>query len=109
LFDGLDREAFYVICLNASNKVIATSLVTLGILNSSLTHPREVFKPAILASAAAIIVAHNHPSGNPDPSQDDITITKQLKEAGKIIGIPLHDHIIIVDNGYTSFSDRCLI
>ncbi|MGD0036491.1 MAG: DNA repair protein RadC [Bacteroidota bacterium] len=108
-FEGLTQEALYVICLNSKNKIIGITLVSLGILNSSLVHPREVFKPAILMSAASIIVAHNHPSGNPEPSQEDIQITKQLVEAGKIIGIPVYDHIIVTEDNFTSLSERRLI
>jgi len=108
-FEGLTQEALYVMCLNSKNKIIGVTLVSLGILNSSLVHPREVFKPAILMSAASIIVAHNHPSGNPEPSQEDIQITKQLVEAGKIIGIPVYDHLIVTESNHTSFASRNLI
>ena len=80
-----------------------------GLLNSSLTHPREVFRGAIVATAAAIIIAHNHPSESTEPSQEDISITKQIMEAGKIIGIPVHDHIIFAGDTYTSLAERGLL
>ena len=98
------------IYLNASNVLITIHTVSIGILNSSLVHPREVFKMACIVNAAAIIVAHNHPSGNIEPSAEDLSITRQLVEAGKILGIPLHDHIIVTEeNGYMSFAERNLI
>ena len=78
-------------------------------MNSSLCHPREVFRGAIVSTCASIIIAHNHPSGNIEPSQEDISITKQLVESGKIVGIPVHDHIIFADSTYTSLAERGLI
>jgi len=89
-----DRECFVVFLLNNKNHIIAEELVTVGILNASLVHPREVFKSAITASAASIIIAHNHPSGDTGPSAEDRVVTKRLKEAGAILGIPLLDHVI---------------
>lgn len=109
LFDGLTTERFVVFILDAKNMVQAVDIVSEGTLNSSLVHPREAYRSAILGAGAAIIVAHNHPSGNPEPSREDIEITNQLKEAGKIIGIPLHDHIIFAGNSYTSFAERGLL
>ncbi len=109
IFTGQVRERFLVIWLNASNKVIGFEVVTEGTLNCSLVHPREVFRGAIVATAASIIVAHNHPSGNPEPSAEDLEITKQLVESGKTIGIPVHDHIIIGENSYTSLAERGMI
>jgi DNA repair protein RadC len=103
------QELFIVALLNSSNKLIRDVIVTKGLLNSSLTHPREVFRQAILESSASVILLHNHPSGNPEPSQEDIAITKQLVEAGKIIGIPVHDHVIIAGDRYTSFAERGLL
>jgi len=90
----LDREHFRVLLLNTKNHVLKNCLVSIGALNSSLVHPREVFKQAIKNSAAAVILCHNHPSGDPSPSNEDIEITKRLIEAGKIIGIEVLDHII---------------
>lgn len=109
LFKAEVKERFVVLWLNSANRVTGFEIVTEGILNSSLVHPREVFRGAIVATCASILLAHNHPSGNPEPSQEDITITKQLVEAGRIIGIPVHDHIIFADNSYTSFAERNLI
>jgi DNA repair protein RadC len=83
--------------------------ISKGILNSSLAHPRECFREAITQSAAAVIFVHNHPSGNPEPSQEDCAITKQLVEAGKIIGIAVHDHIIVAADKFTSFAERQLL
>jgi DNA repair protein RadC len=89
------QEAFYVLFLDRKNNPLGRHMVTLGTLVSSLVHPREVFRPAILASAAAIIVAHNHPSGDPAPSAADIQVTRQLREAARVIDIELLDHVII--------------
>ena len=93
--EDMGQEAFVVMTLTTKNDVIQKHLVSLGTLNSSLVHPRETFRPAILDSAASIIVAHNHPSGDPTPSAEDIKITKQLVSAGEILGIKVLDHIII--------------
>lgn len=92
---GMMQEAFMVLTLDAKNKVIDQQLVTLGLLDASLVHPREVFRKAIVDNAAAIILAHNHPSGDPTPSGEDIRVTKQLVEAGSIVGIKVLDHVII--------------
>jgi DNA repair protein RadC len=109
LFKNQVRERFIVFWLNSANKVIGFEIISEGILNSSLTHPREVFRGAIVATAATILLAHNHPSENPEPSQEDITITKQLAESGRIIGIPVHDHLIFAGNTYTSLAERGLL
>jgi DNA repair protein RadC len=109
LFNGQVKERFVVFWLSASNKIIGFEVVTEGLLNSSLSHPREVFRGAIIATAAAVIVAHNHPSGNIEPSSEDIAMTKQLVDAGVIIGIPIHDHIIFTDDHFTSLAQRGLI
>ena len=89
------QEGLWVVCLDRKNKPISRTMVTLGTLTSALAHPREVFKIAILASAAAIVVSHNHPSGDPTPSAQDVQMTRQLREASKIIGIDLIDHVIV--------------
>ena len=94
-----------IICLNTRNRVICINTVSIGSLNASLVHPREVFKPAILANAASIILAHNHPSGETEPSKDDIEITKRVKEAGNLLGIELLDHVIISDSDWKSIKD----
>jgi len=100
-----DREEFVVIMLNVKNKIIGISSISVGSLTSSLVHPREVFKPLILHNAAAVILSHNHPSGDPTPSQDDINITSRLKEIGEIMGIKILDHIIVGDGKFISFLD----
>lgn len=92
---NMAQEAFFVITLNTKNKMIDRHMITLGIVDSSLVHPREVFRPAILNGASSIIVAHNHPTGDPAPSGEDKTTTKRLKDAGELIGIKLLDHVII--------------
>ena len=102
-------EVFVVLVLDARNALTREIELTRGTLNASIVHPREVFKAAIDNVAASIVVVHNHPSGNPEPSREDIDITRQLSEAGRIIGIPLHDHIIIAGNSFTSFADRGLL
>jgi len=109
LFKDQVRERFIVFWLNSANKVVGFEIISEGILNSSLTHPREVFRGAIVATAASVILAHNHPSDNTEPSQEDISITRQLVESGKILGIPVHDHIIFAGNSYTSFAERGLV
>jgi DNA repair protein RadC len=91
------QESFWVILLDRKNRAIGRVLISLGTLTSCLVHPREVFKPAILASASAIIVAHNHPSGDPAPSQADLQVTRQLKAAAVTLDIDLLDHVIVGD------------
>jgi DNA repair protein RadC len=109
IFTGAVRERFLVIWLSSANKVAGYEIVSEGILNSSLAHPREVFRGAIVATCASIIICHNHPSGNTEPSSEDVQITRQMAEAGKIIGIPVHDHIIFSDTTYTSLAERGLL
>jgi DNA repair protein RadC len=102
-----DREQFVVMMLATSGRVLGINTVTVGTADSSLVHPREVFKPAILAGATSIIIAHNHPGGTNQPSNEDLSITRQLVEASKIIGIPIRDHVIIADDdGYYSFAEH---
>jgi len=101
----LDREEFHVLLLTSQHRVIREVLITRGILDASLIHPREVFKPAISESAAAVILLHNHPSGDPTPSAEDHAVTRQLAEAGRTIGIPVLDHVIVGDDGFTSMSE----
>jgi DNA repair protein RadC len=100
------QEVFGVIILNSKNKIVAVHEVSRGTLNASMVHPREVFKLAVLHNAAAIICFHNHPSGDPKPSKEDIGITKRLVEAGKIMGIEILDHIIVGDDRYASLKER---
>ncbi len=102
-------EQFFVLVLDAMNGLKHLQLVTEGTLNASLVHPREVYKIAVDHRAASIIVVHNHPSGNPEPSREDVDITRQLAEAGKVLGIPLHDHLIVAGEGCTSLAGRGLL
>ncbi|MCA9463798.1 MAG: DNA repair protein RadC [Nitrospinota bacterium] len=102
----LDREEFRVLLLNAKHTVIAQHTVSIGSLTVSIVHPREVYKAALLANAAAIIGVHNHPSGNPDPSPEDHALTKRLSEAGTLLGITLLDHVIIGEHTHYSFADQ---
>lgn len=90
-----DREVFIVICLNTKNEVIAVHRAHVGSINASVVHPREVFKTAFLNNATSLIVGHNHPSGDPTPSQEDINVTKRLAEAGRILGVEILDSLII--------------
>ncbi len=99
------KEYFKIILLNTKNQIIAVEDISIGSLNSSLVHPREVFVRAIRKSSSSIILLHNHPSGNPEPSTEDIKITKRLIEAGRIIGIEVLDHIIIGDGKYISLKE----
>ena len=105
----LKHEEFRVLLLDARNAVLHVEQVTSGTLNASLVHAREVFKPAIDRMAAAVIVVHNHPSGNPEPSREDLEVTRGLSEAGRILGIPLHDHIIFAGSHCTSLAERGLL
>jgi DNA repair protein RadC len=100
-----DREAFYGVYLDTRNQVLAVEMISLGSLNASIVHPREVFKPALRLSAASLLVVHNHPSGDPDPSEDDLAITRRLQEAGEVLGIPLLDHVILGKAAYFSLKE----
>jgi DNA repair protein RadC len=103
------RENFVLLCLDARNKLIYKETVSIGTLTASLVHPREVFEPAIRAFAAQIVIVHNHPSGDPEPSEDDLMITKRLVAAGKIMGIEINDHIIVSKNNIFSFKEKRLL
>ncbi|MBM3254078.1 MAG: JAB domain-containing protein [Candidatus Omnitrophica bacterium] len=107
--EKLKKEQFRGLHLNSRNKLIHDEIISLGTLTTNLVHPREVFQPAIEYSAAAIILAHNHPSGDPQPSDDDIQVTEQIIKASKIINIEVLDHIIIGGNRYLSLKDKKLI
>ena len=109
LFSGQVRERFVVIWIDSSNHGVGYEVVTEGTLNCSLVHPREVFRGAIVATCASIVLAHNHPSGVSTPSAEDLTITHQLVETGIIIGIPVLDHIIFTDTDYLSFAAQGLM
>jgi len=106
---GLAVEEFHVLALGTQSQVLADRLVTRGILNSSLVHPREVFRVAIVEAAAGMIVVHNHPSGDPSPSADDRAVTRQLVEAGRILDMPVYDHVIIGGDRYVSFAEAGLL
>ncbi len=108
-FRGSQQEEFWTTSLDAKNKLLKESQITKGTLMGSLVHPREVFHHAIRDSAAGIIILHNHPSGDPQPSAEDRKVTAQIAEAGKVLGIPLLDHIIIGNDSYYSFKDAGLI
>ena len=101
------KEHFYIIPIDSRNWSIAE--ISVGSLNASIVHPREVFAEAIKNKAASVIFAHNHPSGDPEPSEDDLVINKRLVEAGKIMGIEVIDHIIITKTGFLSFKEKRLI
>ena len=103
------KEYFYALCLDTKNRIISETLVSVGILDASLIHPREVFNPAVKASCHAVILVHNHPSGEAEASAADIEVTKMLYNAGDIIGISILDHIIIGKNGYSSMKEKGII
>jgi DNA repair protein RadC len=103
------KEYFYALCLDTKNRIISETLVSVGILDASLIHPREVFNPAVKASCHAVILVHNHPSGEAEASAADIEVTKMLYNAGDIIGISVLDHIIIGKQGYSSMKEKGII
>ena len=105
----LRKEHFVVLYLNAKNQLVHKETISMGTLNANLVHPREVFEPALKYSAAQIIVAHNHPSGDPKPSEDDLEVTKRLTEAGKMMGIDVMDHVIVSKNSHFSFKEEKLL
>lgn len=102
------QEMFGIIMLNTKNKIIGLSVISIGTLNQSLVHPREVFKQALVANSNRIVLFHNHPSGDTTPSKDDIDITSRLVEGGKILGVDILDHIIVGD-GFLSFARQQLL
>ncbi len=102
---GLQREEFRVLILNNKNRLIKNSMVSAGTVSEAIVHPREVFRDAIRESGAAVIIAHNHPTGEASPSREDISTTGRLVEAGKIVGIPVLDHVIITNASYYSFKE----
>ena len=97
------RECFLVFMVDVRNKIIGYEQVAVGILTGVEVHPREVFRPAILASAAAIILVHNHPSGDPEMSAEDIALTERMESVGQLIGIPVLDHLVVADTGHASY------
>ena len=102
----VDREYFVVACLDTKNRPTAINICHIGTLNSSLVHPRECFKPALLSNAASILVGHTHPSGSSTESREDIEVTKRLVEAGRILGIDVIDHIVLGDGEYVSLKEK---
>ena len=114
-FSDRDREEFVVAFLDTASTLTGLHVASVGGLAASIVEPRQVFKAAVLANAAAVLLAHNHPSGNPEPSREDVAVTRQLVEAGKVMGIPVHDHLILTDHGedgspsYTSLAERGLL
>ncbi len=103
------KEHFLALHLDSKNRILCLDKVSSGSLNASIVHPREVFKSALLSSAAGIIFVHNHPSGNPDPSSEDLELTTRLKKAGDLLGLRVLDHIIIGEDRYYSLADQGLI
>lgn len=104
--EGLDRERFVVVLLNRKHAVLGVELVAIGTLDATLVHPREVFKPAIRRSAAAVLLAHNHPSGDPTPSPEDHALTRRLLEAADVLGLQVLDHLVIGAGRYASLRER---
>jgi DNA repair protein RadC len=105
----LPHEEFHVLLLNTRNEVLRDLQVTRGTLDASLVHPREVFRSAILEAAAAVILVHNHPSGDPSPSAEDREVTRQLRQAGVVVGIEVLDHVVVGEARYTSFQEAGLL
>lgn len=105
----LPVEEFHLLALDSQSQVTRDVLITRGLLNSSLVHPREVFRAAIAEAAAGIILVHNHPSGDPTPSADDQAVTRQLVAAGELLDLPVYDHVIIAGDRFTSFATRGLL
>ena len=104
--EDCDREKLIVCCLNTKNEPTSISVVSVGSLNTSIVHPREVFKTAVMSNSASIILAHNHPSSDITPSKEDIDITERIKQGGNILGIKLLDHLILGDGKYLSLLER---
>ena len=105
----LKKEHLVALYLNAKNQLVHKETISMGTLNANLVHPREVFEPALKYTAAQIIATHNHPSGDPKPSEDDLEVTKRLTEAGKMMGIEVMDHVIISKNSYFSFKEEKIL
>jgi len=104
--NGFDREHFYSLLLNTKNVVITIELISIGSLNASIVHPREILKPAIANSAASIVLVHNHPTGDPAPSREDVEFTRRFAKCGELIGIQLLDHVIIGSESFASLKER---
>ncbi len=108
-FNCADREQLFVCSLDTKNVPLTINLCSIGTLNTALIHPREIYKSAILSNAASIILYHNHPSGDPKASKEDISITLRLKECGKLLGIELVDHIIVGDGNFISLKEKGIL
>lgn len=108
-FRKAKKEHFCVFFLDTQNRIIGRETVSIGTLNTSLIHPRECFRTAIVKTAASVIFAHNHPSGGLEPSAEDLNVTKRLKDAGKLLGIEVLDHVIVTADSHASFKERNLI
>jgi DNA repair protein RadC len=104
-----EREVFGVLTLNARHEATRRVIVSIGSLNASIVHPREVFRVAVLYAAASLVLVHNHPSGDPEPSEEDMSITRRLVECGELLGIGVLDHLVIAARGYVSFRARGLM
>jgi DNA repair protein RadC len=110
ILDGADREVFLVLALSTSNRIVGAHAAHTGTIDASIASPREVFKFALLCNARSVIVAHNHPSGNLEPSRADVAVTKQIRQAGEALGIPLRDSLVTsFDGRYTSLAERGLM
>ena len=111
VFDGLTVEYFVAMLLNTKNHVLAISTISIGSLNSAIVHPASLFRVALLqgGTTASLIIAHNHPSGNPEPSTEDVSLTQRLVEAGKLMDIPIIDHLICCPNSFISFKEKGFI
>lgn len=105
----LDHEEFWLLAMNFQNGVLAEERITSGIANASLIHPREVFRVAIKRNASGVIIVHNHPSGDPTPSAEDRAATRQLVEAGRVLDVPVYDHVVVGKNRYVSFAESGLL
>lgn len=103
------QEEFWALYLDSQNRVLQERRLTVGLLNSSLVHPREVFAPALTAAAASLVLSHNHPSGDPEPSPEDLDVTRQLVASGELLGIPVRDHVVLGDGRYVSLMERGML
>jgi DNA repair protein RadC len=103
------KEHFMILCLNARRQLVHDEMVSVGTLSASLVHPREVFSPAIVHGAAAVVAMHNHPSGDPNPSSEDREVTRRLQRAGELLGIPLADHVVVCESSFFSFREHGIL
>ena len=108
-FEPADREEFLVVLLDGCNQILGFNVVSVGSLTASIVHPREVFKPAIIGSAASLVLVHNHPSGDPEPSAEDRALTDRLRGVADMVGIKIIDHVVIGDGVFVSFAERQLL